>query len=69
MATNVAIKNTGVQGPAGPAPSGTQNQVVATPNGSSGPAGLRSLVLAEQVAHTLAPQKMVATEVTATTHK
>ncbi len=35
---------TGPPGPAGPSPSGSANQVVATPNGSSGVSALRNLV-------------------------
>jgi|GEM_PF-5072342 len=48
MATNAAIKlQIGATGPAGPSPSGTQNLVLATPNGSSGVAVLRALVAAD----------------------
>jgi hypothetical protein len=38
---------TGATGPAGPSPSGSANQVLATPNGSSGTASLRALVAAD----------------------
>ena len=48
MATNAAIKlQIGATGPAGPSPSGAQNLVLATPNGSSGVAVLRALVVAD----------------------
>lgn len=43
---------TGPAGPAGPSPSGTANQVLATPNGSSGTAALRALVAADLPAGT-----------------
>lgn len=48
MANNDVIKGVvGPPGPAGPAPSGAGNLVLATPNGSSGTATLRALVLAD----------------------
>jgi hypothetical protein len=47
MANNAAIVTTGVQGPAGPLPSGAQNLVLATPDGSSGISSLRALVAAD----------------------
>lgn len=45
---------TGATGPAGPAPSGAANQVLATPNGTSGTASLRALGLGDLPAVDLA---------------